>query len=637
MLTPALATIPSRIGARLRRACLIGLAPAAALAAAMLIGASPAAAATTTTRGYITTSDGVKLAYAVTRPASPGQYPVALNYATYSNTEDPTSVTDTVLAKKLLADGFAVLGVSVRGSGCSGGTFDLFERRWATDGYQVVEWAAGQPWSDGKVAMFGLSMPAILSWAVAELRPPHLVAISPESTIADVYRDVAFPGGIPNVGFATQWYGLQSAYSAENLATGDATCLANYAQHTVTNLPKNVVLDQQEHPFDDAFWQKRSLAPGFSRIDVPALAFSQFGDEQVGSRVTEQLSQLDPSRTWIVFTNGNHFTSPVCDECEALNERFLRWAVKGEQNGWPSTPHVQLWQESHPNGEPLPTELAAEGVDPVKSWSVDLPRWPANPPATLTYQLHAGHLLSSAADRPGERSDSYVYSLPAPSVGADLVNDPGADLYSVPAAAGGSVAYTTAPLSRDVVTLGPASLDLWLSSTASDTDLQATISEVRPDGQEMYVARGWLRASQRKLDPALSTPTRPYQTHLAADVQPLTPGVPTYMRVEIFPFTHAFRKGSRIRVRIDAPTGLTGAWGFGYLKTPAIDRVFHDPAHPSQLVLGVLRGQSARAPLPVCGGPGDTQHGLVAEPCRPDPGPAPVIDPPASRRPVLSR
>jgi predicted acyl esterase len=134
----------------------------------------------------------------------------------------------------------------------------------------------------------------------------------------------------------------------------------------------------------------------------------------------------------------------------------------------------------------------------------------------------------------------------------------------------------------------------------------------------MYVARGWLRASQRKLDPALSTPTRPYQTHLASDVMPLKPGAPTYMRIEIFPFTHAFRRGSRIRVRIDAPTGLTGGWGFDYLKTPAINRVFHDRAHPSRLVLGVLPDQVAQAPLPACGGPGDNQHGLIGEPCRPD-------------------
>jgi predicted acyl esterase len=205
----------------------------------------------------------------------------------------------------------------------------------------------------------------------------------------------------------------------------------------------------------------------------------------------------------------------------------------------------------------------------------------------------------------------------------------------MPAVAGGAVAYTTAPLTRDVVTVGPASLDLWLSSTSTDTDLQATISEIRPDGLEMYLARGWLRASHRKLDRALSTPTRPYQTHLATDVQPLMPGAPTYMRVEIFPFTHTFRKGSRIRVRIDAPTGLTGGWGFDYIKLPAINRVFHDREHPSRLVLGVLPDEVAEARLAACGGPGDNQHGLVAEPCRPDPGPAPAADSSAAPQLVL--
>ena len=78
--------------------------------------------------------------------------------------------------------------------------------------------------------------------------------------------------------------------------------------------------------------------------------------------------------------------------------------------------------------------------------------------------------------------------------------------WKAPVPPGGAVAYTSAPLGRDLVVGGPGSLDLWLSSTATDTDLQATVTEVRSDGQEVYVQRGWLRASQRKLDRRASTP-----------------------------------------------------------------------------------------------------------------------------------
>src|SRR3954454_18426310 len=165
-----------------------------------------------------------------------------------------------------------------------------------------------------------------------------------------------------------------------------------------------------------------------------------------------------------------------------------------------------------------------------------------------------------------------------------------------PVPPGGAVAYTTAPLTRDMALAGPASLDVWLASTATDTDLQVTVTEIRPDGNETYVQRGWLRASHRKLDAARSTPLRPYQTHLRADAQPLQRLQPTYLRVEIFPFAHAFRKGSRVRVYIDAPTSHTGFWAFAPYPEPAVNTVLHDAAHPSRVVLGRLPGEKARAP-----------------------------------------
>jgi predicted acyl esterase len=177
---------------------------------------------------------------------------------------------------------------------------------------------------------------------------------------------------------------------------------------------------------------------------------------------------------------------------------------------------------------------------------------------------------------------------------------------------GGSVAYTSPPLRKDMVVAGPASLDLWLSSTATDTDLEATVTEVRPDGEETYVQRGWLRASHRKLDPARSTALRPYPTNLRGDARPLIPGKPTLMRLEVFPFAHPFRKGSRLRVWIEAPTGHTGFWAFQSTPDPATNTVLHDAAHPSRLVVGVVPGALARAPLPAC----DT---LRNQPCRPDP------------------
>src|SRR5262249_35286301 len=157
-----------------------------------------------------------------------------------------------------------------------------------------------------------------------------------------------------------------------------------------------------------------------------------------------------------------------------------------------------------------------------------------------------------------------------------LVGGPSAELWSQPVPSGGNAAYTTPPLAKSVDIVGPSSLNLWLSSTATNTDVQATITEVRPDGQEQFIQRGWLRMSMRKLG-ANSTATWPRPTYQEADVEQLAPGVPTYARIPIYPFEHVFRAGSSIRISIEAPVGTTGVfYSFAYNPTPAINTVWHD-------------------------------------------------------------
>jgi hypothetical protein len=195
---------------------------------------------------------------------------------------------------------------------------------------------------------------------------------------------------------------------------------------------------------------------------------------------------------------------------------------------------------------------------------------------------------------------------------------PSNNLWERPIPPGGNVVYTTPPLSRDVDIVGPSSLDVWLSSTATDTDVQATITEVRPDGQEQYIQRGWLRMSKRKLGPG-STATWPRPTYLKADVQSLAPGAPTYARIPIYPFEHVFRAGSSIRISIEAPTGLTGDFGFLFNPTPATNAVWHKQDHVSEWVLSTLPITTPVTPLPACGS-------VVEEPCRTNKEPVPSTD-----------
>src|SRR5262249_25719655 len=153
--------------------------------------------------------------------------------------------------------------------------------------------------------------------------------------------------------------------------------------------------------------------------------------------------------------------------------------------------------------------------------------------------------------------------------------------------------------------VGSGSIDLWLQSTAGDTDLQVTLSEVRPDGNETYVQTGWLRASKRKLDDAASTILRPVQTGFAVDVEPLPAGPVVETRVEMYPFAHVFRAGSQIRISVEAPGGDRPSWEFDALPLPldgsqVTNTIAHSAAYPSRVVLPVVPDANVTTPLPPC-------------------------------------
>src|SRR5690606_3433946 len=120
---------------------------------------------------------------------------------------------------------------------------------------------------------------------------------------------------------------------------------------------------------------------------------------------------------------------------------------------------------------------------------------------------------------------------------------------------------TSAPLAEDLVMLGTGSVDLWLRSPVDDADLEVTLTEVRPDGQEMVVQSGWLRASMREPS-AEATELWPEPTYREEDHQPLVPGEWTPVRVGIAGFGHVFRAGSRVRVVVDTPGETRSEWRF---------------------------------------------------------------------------
>ncbi|HVT21238.1 MAG TPA: CocE/NonD family hydrolase [Mycobacteriales bacterium] len=591
-----------------RTACAVFL--AAALVGGIVPSVVPAAAAGTVERqGYVPLKDGTKLEYTVDLPARTGRFPVALVYDGYCEGAGPLTCNDRQSSAALLKAGFAVLGVSIRGTSCSTGTFDpMTDQEWR-DGAAVVEWAARQPWSTGHVGMFGDSFPGITQLGVAGLRPPHLDAISPFQVTTDIYRDVGYPGGIANLAFGAFWplvdqpnasfsSGVEHAVSAQD--TGCAQAQVNHAAAWLVT--HDLSLQGLLHQWDGAWWQGREPGRNADRIDIPTFGCLSWQDDETGSRGSSYLSELDPAKTWVVASNGYHamceLNSPqIVNQLVAFFNRF----VKGDHNGFERhTPHIQLWHDT-----------AAKGTKNVPAWVTSYKSYSAIPIRPTQLFLRSDGALSLKAPRANDASNSYLY--PGPSLGNEdgVVVGQTNKLWKVPEPPGASVAYTTPRLTKDAEFFGSGSADLWLSSTAPDTDLQVTVTEVRPDGQEVYVTRGWLRASHRALAPKRSTALAPFHKDQAADALSLSPGKPTFMRVQIWPFDYVFRKGSRLRLWIDAPTGFTGLWSLNFLDAPAVNTVYADAAHPSVIRLGHVIGGHAKAPLPAC----DT---MLNQPCRPD-------------------
>jgi predicted acyl esterase len=604
-------------------------------------------------------------------PPEEGPYPTLVNYSGYSPSQpggplalgggiDPTAFCGDF---PVLCDapnhpsgiiggvlGFATVGVNMRGTGCSGGAYDFFEPAQLTDGYDVIEIVAAQPWvKHGKVGMAGLSFPGISQLFVASTQPPSLAAITPLSVISDV-QHILGPGGMINDGFALEWgqqvldradpYG--QGWEQEMVDAGDTVCEENQLLHAQK-------VDIIQKAFDNQFYVPEiydPLSPNtfVDRIQVPVFTTGQWQDEQTGGHFPDLWNRFAQAPVF-KFTglNGAHadgYTPQILIEWKT----FLDFYVAREVREVPFLIQVfapLLFQEIFGAGTAIPPHrfLTAAGTPihptfedalaayeaepagrivfesgagaepgaPVGSFEIALPSWP--PPATTPqrWYLNADGSLRTTPPVEAESASAFDH---ANEKGGETYDVNGAferalsDIEWLPWQPGRQAVWLTGPLSDDLVLIGPASADLYLQSTGSDADIEVMISEVRPDGQEMYVTSGWLRASRRALDPAASTPLQPVQTHRELDAEPLKPGQWELARVEIYPFAHVFRAGSQLRVSVSTPGANKGRWRFAVLQydDPVTHGVSHSAAFPSSLLLPVVPGIAAPADLPPCPG-----------------------------------
>ena len=182
------------------------------------------------------------------------------------------------------------------------------------------------------------------------------------------------------------------------------------------------------------------------------------------------------------------------------------------------------------------------------------------------------------------------------------------------------MSYASAPHATNTAAIGGGAVHLWVKSSTPDVDLQATVSEVRPDGNETFVQNGWIRASERNLATNSSnmfkqSPTllQPIPTFLASDVQPMPAHQFVPVVIPLYFEGHVYRAGSRIRVTISAPNGTQPVWSFGQTQpagATAQESIALSPSMPSSLILPIVPGVSVPAGTPAC-------PSLRNEPCRP--------------------
>ena len=603
--------------------------------------------------GYVATRDGTTLSANVVLPgpADEGPYPTVVEYSGYS----PSNPSDAAFAQVFTAQGFAYVGVNVRGTGCSGGAFQVFDTMQNYDGYDVVEAIAAQSWvADNKVGMVGISYPGIMQLFVAQTQPPSLSAISPLSVIDDLFRSTLYPGGMLNTGFAYQFTSERfeeakpfgQAWTKEQADSGDDECANN--QRVRLQNPDGLALVDANKFYDPALADALNPSTFVDDINVPVFIAGAWDDEQTGAHFAAMLPDFTSSpHVYATLVNGLHTESlspPVAGrlfeflqlyvakrvpdvsvgntiagllggplfgvtEFRPLENRFAGMTYAEALAAFEAEPPVRVLFEQ--GGD----EGFAPGT-PEPNFVEAFDAWPIPSAVNTVWNLSGSGALVSGPPT-GEASSSYAADptlLPETFYKggrSSQIWQAGTEYAWEPLPEGSGLGFVTDPLAADTVLAGQGSVDLWVQADAADTDIEVTLSEVRPDGTEIFVQSAVQRASQRALDEAASTELTPVHTNAEADAADLPAGEFSLVRIDLFPFAHPFRAGSRIRLTVDAPGNNRPVWAFDTISAGEQVTIAHDADHPSRLVLSTIPDIVVPSPAPpACGA-------LRGQPCRP--------------------
>lgn len=557
-----------------------------------------------------TMRDGTKLYADVYRPEGVGTWPVLLMRLPYD--KDQAQQMTFSHPSWYARHGYMVVVQDTRGRWSSDGNFYPFKHE-ADDGHDSIEWAATLAGSNGRVGMYGSSYVGATQLLAAVTRPEHLVCICPALTGSQYYEGWAYNGGAFALAFNLSWaiyLAIDAAHRRglfdleQELLAAFLDAPSHYGEVPLSEfslLKREEIapyfFDWIEHAHYDGYWRQWSIEERYERIAVPALHIAGWYDifrdgtirnfrglRQRAGTVKAQRAQKLLIGPWFHRPSMHSMEGLDFEEARnVLDDAQLRWfdqLLKGEHSAVVQEPPVRAF------------------VMGENSWR-DFDDWPPTNIEMVDFFLHSEGRANSlngngvlSREGPGdEPPDTFTYDprFPIPSLGGHSCCVPGiapmgAEDQSRVEILNGVLVYSSEPLPRGLLVAGLVEVEVWVASSATDTDFTAKLVNVFPDGTAINLTEGIRRASSRE---GLERPV------------PLRPHEPTRLVIDLGNTCNQFGVGHCIRLEISSSNfphwerhsnsdGVQARLGFGDF-TVATQTVLHDGNRPSRLRLPVAQ------------------------------------------------
>lgn len=546
---------------------------------------------------YIEMRDGTKLAADIYRPHAVGRFPALLSMSPYDKDKqniplepknimevqklEPASIMELAsieagVSEYFVSRGYAHIIANVRGTFKSEGEYyGVFSPQEQEDGYDLVEWIAQQSWCNGKVGMVGVSYFAVIQYLLASMKnpPPHLKAIFPLDGFTDLYRGLAYHGGICTPVFPLFWYqplrentkttpltpkilGKKLEMTVQEALNNDAIKNRPELIQILKNPEINpVVFDLLLNPTDGPFYWERSPHKRLGNIKIPTYTGSDWSKGLIHLRGA--FTAFESIKAYKKMLIGPPEMVRPFSQYHDVIVRWYDFWLKGINNKIMDEPPVKIF------------------VMGINQWREEN-EWPLERTKWTKYYLHSKEVLDTNPPGGDEKPDRYIYEP------LNKRKESKTRYY---------VRYETASLPEDTEVTGPIALYLYAQSTDSDPDWIVRIEDISPDGTKTVLTRGWLKASHRDLDKGKSKPWQPYHSH--RKIKPVKPDKVYEYAIEILPTSNVFKAGHKMGLEISSDDGeptRPPELIFSHLLSgrKMTNTIFHNPKYPSHLILPII-------------------------------------------------